>query len=300
MEVPELERPTTVTQVKAGPVEYRLRRKGPPTILVFHGGHMRAGLALGEEVFTDLGYSLLVPSRPGYGRTPLETGRSPIEFTRVVRELCAELDITEVAAVVGISGGGPTAVTMAAKNPDFVQRLILESAVGFLSWPTSSVRTAAGIGFGAHTERATWAIVHTLMRFAPETSLRYWLGTLSTGPGKAAYASLSPDDRRTLVGLFSMMRSGRGFLNDFRPTPDLTSEVRQPALVIATRKDGGVPFANAESLVASIRGAQLIESEAATHLIWFGRDYPVIVERISRFLGPAPSHHRDPPQISCR
>jgi hypothetical protein len=40
-------------------------------VVIFHGGHVRAGLALGEEVFAEAGYTLLVPSRPGYGRTPL-------------------------------------------------------------------------------------------------------------------------------------------------------------------------------------------------------------------------------------
>jgi len=38
------------------------------------------------------------------------------------------------------------------------------------------------------------------------------------------------------------MRSGRGFLNDLRPIPDATAAVVQPTLVIATRKDGGVPY----------------------------------------------------------
>jgi hypothetical protein len=68
--VTKLERPTTVARLDAGPVEYRLERRGHATVILFHGGHMRAGLALGEEVFADADCTVLAPSRPGYGRTP--------------------------------------------------------------------------------------------------------------------------------------------------------------------------------------------------------------------------------------
>jgi pimeloyl-ACP methyl ester carboxylesterase len=39
--------------------------------------------------------------------------------------LCEHLGITKAAAVVGISGGGPTAVTMAGRHADLVERVIL-------------------------------------------------------------------------------------------------------------------------------------------------------------------------------
>jgi pimeloyl-ACP methyl ester carboxylesterase len=94
-----VDRPTTVARLAAGPVEYRLERRGDQTVLVFHGGHQRAGLPLGEEVFIDAGYTVLAPSRPGYGRTPLSTGRSVTGFSDVARTLCEHLGITRVAAV---------------------------------------------------------------------------------------------------------------------------------------------------------------------------------------------------------
>ena len=90
-----------------GPVEYRLERRREGVVLVFHGGHVRAGLAMGEEVFADAGYSVLAPSRPGDGRTPLTAGTCVQQYTDIVRGPCDRLGITRVAAVVGISGGGP-------------------------------------------------------------------------------------------------------------------------------------------------------------------------------------------------
>ena len=126
-----VERPTTIAELSGGPVGYRFDRRGDDTVLIFHGGHMRASLALGEDVFEELGYSVLVPSRPGYGTTPLHADSSPEGFAATTTYLCAQLGIQRLAAVVAISAGGRTALALAASYPDLVPRLILESAVGF-------------------------------------------------------------------------------------------------------------------------------------------------------------------------
>jgi pimeloyl-ACP methyl ester carboxylesterase len=296
-----VERPTTVARLDAGPVEYRLEQRGDATVVVLHGGHVRAGLAVGEEVFATSGYTVLAPSRPGYGRTPLQTGVSVRGFADVTRALCEHLGIGKVAAVVGTSGGGPTAVAMAARHPDLVERLILQSAVGLLPWPDRRTRLAAYVGFAAVTEQVTWGAVHALLRLAPDAGLRLWLGALSTLPVRDVLAALRAEDRAWLLALFARMRSGRGFLNDLQATPDATAaaEVGQPTLVIATRNDGGVPFAQAQSLVAAIRHAELVESRAESHFIWLGSDWPAIAETIRVFLTidtsdppPAPDRRR--------
>jgi pimeloyl-ACP methyl ester carboxylesterase len=285
-------RPTMIAQLGAGQVEYRLDRRGDEVVLVFHGGHMRAGLALGEEVFAAAGYTVLVPSRPGYGRTPLSTGMLVEQYTDVVRALCAHLGIARIAALVGISGGGPTAATMAARHGDLVERLILVSAVGWLPYPDRWTRLGAHIMFTGVTERATWAGVRTLGRVAPNACLRMMLGSLSTRPASEVIAALRDVDRAMLLALFARMRSGRGFLNDLRPTPDVTARIDQPTLVIATRTDRGVPFTHAQSLAGSIRHAELVESRAPSHFVWLGPDWPVIAKRIRALL------HTDPPPVS--
>ncbi|MFE0631147.1 alpha/beta fold hydrolase [Streptomyces sp. NPDC058864] len=284
----EAERSTSVARLDQGLVEYRLEQRKGPAVLVLHGGHMRAGLALGEEVFAESGYTVLAPSRPGYGHTPLSTGTSVSGFTDVIRALCEHLGITEIVAVVGISGGGPSAVTMSARHPDLVQRLILQSAVGWLAWPDRLTRVGAHAVFAPATEHATWAAIRGLMRLAPETCLGLLLGGLSTVPVRDVVAALRPEDRSTLVSLFSRMRSGSGFLNDLRPVPDVTSAVRQPTLVVATRKDGAVPFAHAQSLTAAIARAELVESQADSHFIWCGHDWSTVAERIRAFLSAGP------------
>ncbi|HEX6335547.1 MAG TPA: alpha/beta hydrolase [Jiangellaceae bacterium] len=281
-------RPTIVAHIDDGPVEYRLDQRGNSTVVVFHGGHMHAGLALGEDVLTGLGYSVLVPSRPGYGKTPVTTGGSPDGFGRVVRQLCERLGIERIAAVVGISAGGPTAVAMAAGYPQVVQRLILQSAVGTLPWPDRRTRLAAHVAFNGVTEKVTWALVRGLMRRVPNVGLRLLLRDLTTKPTGEVIAALNDKDRATLLALFTGMRSGRGFLNDLRCGPAPTLEISQPTLIIASRHDRSVPFAHAEALARGIPRAKLVVSKADSHLIWFGVDYPMITDKIRRFLSSDP------------
>ena len=286
--MPHVDRSTAVALLPVGQVEYRLERRGQAVVLVFHGGHTRAGLALGEEVFAEAGCTVLAPSRPGYGRTPVSTAPTVAAYTDAIREVCAQLGIDRVAAVVGVSGGGPTAATMAARHADLVQRLILVSAVGWLPYPSRSQRIGSHIVFAGATEPVTWAAIHALAGRFPRLCLRLMMSSLSTLPVRQAVAGLSRQDHDRLLALFARMRSGQGFVHDLRPTPDITSGIDQPTLVIATRADGGVPFAHAQSLASSIRRAQLIESRAPSHLVWLGSDWPAIAARIQQFL------HSDP------
>ncbi|MFI1994794.1 alpha/beta fold hydrolase [Actinoplanes sp. NPDC020271] len=286
--MPELVRPTTIADLPCGQLEYRLERREKAVVVLFHGGHMRAGLALGEDVFAAAGHTTLVPSRPGYGRTPLSTGPSMQQYTNVIRRLCADLGITRIAAVVGISGGGPTAATMAAHHPDLVERLILVSAVGWLPYPDRWTRVGAHLGFAPMTERISWAGVRALARLAPDRCLRLMLRSSTTGSVDEVMAGIGAEDRAMLLSLFAQMRSGRGFLNDLQPTPDVTALIGQPTLVIATAADGGVPFVHAQSLTGAIRNAHLVVSRAPGHFVWLGADWPAIADRIQAFLGADP------------
>ncbi|MER6810229.1 alpha/beta hydrolase [Spirillospora sp. NPDC000708] len=280
------ERPTTVTETSFGPLEYRFEERGRSVVLILHGGHMRASLPLGEEVFAEAGCSVLAPSRAGYGRTPIGTGPSPSRFADAVAELCAGLGIERLSAVVGQSAGGPTAVILAARHPDLVERLILESAVGFLPWPDRRTRLGGNLLFAPLVERASWAFVHGLVRRAPRTALYLLLRDLTTGPIPGLVSGLSAEHRALLLDLFARMRSGSGFAADLRSMArgGQVPFVEQPPLIIAAPRDRAVPFAQAEALAAAIPGARLLTSTAPSHFIWFGDDYPAIAAAITGFL----------------
>lgn len=46
-----------------------LSARGHATLLILHDGHLSARCRFGEETFLEAGYSVLVVSRHGYGRT---------------------------------------------------------------------------------------------------------------------------------------------------------------------------------------------------------------------------------------
>jgi pimeloyl-ACP methyl ester carboxylesterase len=290
-----VERPTEVAGLSGGVVEYRLERRGPRTVLMMHGGHMRASLPLGEEVFADAGYTVLAPSRPGYGRTPVTAGTSLDGFADVTAELCGQLGIGSVAAVVGQSAGGPSAVTMAARYPALVERLILQSAVGPLAWPGRLTRLGSRVVFSSRTEHLTWALMHTLVRRMPAVGLRLLLRNLSVQPAGQVVAALAEPDRALTAALFERMRSGSGFCADLRNFTDTigyrrtAAGIGQAALVIAGPADGAVPFAHARALADALPNARLITSRASTHFIWFGDDYPAIAAAITSFLETDPA-----------
>ncbi|WP_433604869.1 alpha/beta fold hydrolase [Dactylosporangium sp. CA-139114] len=277
-------RPTEVGSTAHGPVEYRLERRGDDVLLVLHGGHMRAGLALGEDAFAAAGLSILAPSRPGYGRTPVQTGPTTEAYADAVAELCDGLGVARVAAVVGISGGGPTAVVMAARHPQLVRRLVLISAVGPLPWPGARTRAGGRVVFAPGAEAVTWAGVRLMLRAGGRPVLRRLVAGVSSAPGAAAWAGMSSADEVMLLELFGAMRSGRGFVRDLEPAPDLCGSVTQPALVVASRTDGGVPFTHAEALVAALPAADLVVSCAAGHFVWCSPDWPGIAEQIVAFV----------------
>lgn len=279
--------PTQVADLPSGRIEYRLVRGGPDVAVVFHGGHLRAGLPLGEDALVAAGWTVLVPSRPGYGRTPLwPQGSDPTDCAARTAKLCRHLGLGPVRAVVGMSAGAPTAVAMAAREGPRVGSLVLLSARSSLPWPARTTRLVARVAFRGRIERLPWGLTHTLVRRSPELGLRLMMGSLSTLPAARVMADLSPDERSRLCALFAGMRSGRGFLNDLRQAVDPAHEraVTQPTLVVSSPWDGQVGAAHARQLCAAIPGAVHFASPSLSHLVWFGSGAAATERRVLEFL----------------
>ncbi len=99
-----------------GPVEYLDVGQGIP-VLYFHGNGVGNDAAVMlEKSLLDEGCRLIVPNRPGYFGTPLESGRSFNECADLAAELLDQLGV-ERAIVIGTSGGGPPACRFAARHP---------------------------------------------------------------------------------------------------------------------------------------------------------------------------------------
>jgi len=111
----------------AGPVEVADLGAGP-AVLIVHGmpGDWSQAAPLGRELART--HRVLLISRPGYGRTPLATGPTWDTTAAAYTALLDALDI-ERAAIVGISGGGPSSFTFAAQQRDRCAGLVLCCAV---------------------------------------------------------------------------------------------------------------------------------------------------------------------------
>ena len=116
-----------VVDTAAGPVEVAEIGAGP-AVLIVHGtpGDWRQARGLAADLSAS--HRVLLPSRPGYGRTPLSTGRSPRDQALAHAALLDALGI-DTAAVVGISGGGPSSKAFAAHHRDRCTHLVLCCAV---------------------------------------------------------------------------------------------------------------------------------------------------------------------------
>jgi pimeloyl-ACP methyl ester carboxylesterase len=264
-------------------VEYRHERRGPGTVLICHGGHLRASIALGEGPLEKAGLSVLVPSRPGYGRTPLNGGLP--ETAVLFRELCHRLDITSVG-VIGISAGAPLAIELAARYPDLVESLVLQSARSSLPWPDLLTRLGGSVAFHPTLQTLTWTGMQASMALWPGFGLRTTLGSMSTLPADDVIADLTPAERGEVQTLFRSMSSGQGFQEDLKtsPDPDMERQVRQPTLVIASPTDGAVPFRHSQHLARSIPSARLWASPSLSHLIWYGTGARETASRTVGFL----------------
>ena len=263
-------------------IEYRLIGNSPDAVVILHGGHMSARCTLGEEAFLDLGRSVLLVSRPGYGRTDLAAGPSVPEFALRLARLIDDLHLRPRVAL-GISLGARSAMTLAAFQPDLVERVILLCPVSFRPWPSPRSRRIARVAFNPGTERLTWGVVHQLLRRDPDRNLPRLVRNLSLLSGPEVVERLGPD-RDTMVQFLLTCRSSQGFLNDLRPPTDITAEVRQPTLVVASRNDGSVDAEHPRHLAATLPRARLVEVDTPTHILWLGEGADQTRNAVSDFL----------------
>ncbi len=265
-----------VVETARGTVEFARRGEAPYVVLLHGtpGGHSASILG---EPFEAAGFGTLTPSRPGYLRTPLATGRTFAEQADAVAALLDALAIDAVAAYA-ISGGGPSAIELAARHPDRVRALILEVAVSETYKPEFS-----DLAVRLLTGRAVMWLQGQILRRLPRLAVSQLLQTESTLDGaerKRVRADIlaSPEKlaylRRFMASVprFDLLRTG--FDNDleqFRAIVRLPrNEVRCPTLVVHGTHDRDVPFHHGENAAREIPGAELHRVEKGWHLLALG------------------------------
>jgi pimeloyl-ACP methyl ester carboxylesterase len=122
---------SAIVQTVCGPIDCAFAGPddGPP-VLVLHGGlgGWDQGMMLAEDLHLTHEVRVIAPSRPGYLRTPLVAGATTDDAAEAMIALLDELGISR-AFVVGLSGGGPTAVAIATRHRQRIRALIMICAI---------------------------------------------------------------------------------------------------------------------------------------------------------------------------
>jgi pimeloyl-ACP methyl ester carboxylesterase len=272
-----------IGHTKHGDIEYRLEERKSKTVLLLPGSHMSARVRVGEDYFLERDHSVLVVSRPGYGKTPLSTGPRPSDFADALRDLLEKLAIKRVV-LVGISGGGRTALSMAATYPERVEKLILQSSLSFAPWPDLKTRLAAYFAFNPVTETYSWRTLRRFLRKNPKAAVKMMLSNMTTLEPEHVVRACNEQHLQSLIELFNQLGSGSGFMADIRASEGDATGVKVPTLIVHSKHDKSVPLSHPHILAQQIPHAHLYLSDAESHLFWFSSHYIEIKKAMDEFL----------------
>jgi pimeloyl-ACP methyl ester carboxylesterase len=268
-------------------VEYSIIGKGEP-ILVMHGGHSNCHEEFGYDALIENGYSVITPSRAGYGRTSKEIGKSLSMSCECYARLVEHLKIDKVY-LLAISAGGPSGIYFASAYPEKVHSLTLQSAVS-KKWlmPQDKEYKAARMLFHPKTESYTWKLISTMNNFFPQFIFKQMFPSFSKLKYKEADGFIRMSDVEAIRKMNNRQRSGYGFMIDLAQVNEVTTadlqKISCPTLIMHSKHDSSVPIEHAKHSNENITNSKLHLLETWGHLIWLGTSSHKTNETILRFL----------------
>ena len=204
----------------------------------------------------------------GHGRSPVPAG--PYAIDDLTDDLAALLDTVgaDSAHVVGLSLGGMTAMRLAARDPERVQRLVLLSTSARLE-PADAWHERAATVRAQGTQAVAGTVVERwftapYLHAHPEVR-REWVASVAATPAEG-YASCCE-------AVAAM---------DLRA--DL-SRITAPTLAIAGAEDPATPTPHLEAIATSVQDGRLVVVPDAAHLLSVQQPQAVIeavVEHLTR------------------
>jgi pimeloyl-ACP methyl ester carboxylesterase len=223
-------------------------------------------------------HRVVVPDRPGYGRT----GGQAMGMAGNADALAGLLDAegVEEATVVGHSFGGGVGLAMAMRHGDRVRALILVASVG----TRHSLRTYDRLlGLPVLGEGLSFAGWQVSRRVLPTLRRRSTRLPPALGSWVRAIPVASEDEWTGDRGAWrSFVTEQRALLAETPPLEDSLSSVRVPTAVVAGRRDRLVPARASAELAQAIPGAELVWVAGVGHLV--PQEAPdVVVEIVRRY-----------------
>lgn len=293
-----------VVTTSSGPIEYVLQGEGP-AVLVFHdapGGYDQ-GAAL-SGFLADEGFQTIVPSRPGYLRTPLATGVTPENQADAAAQLLDSLGIDRVA-VLAFGWGGPAGLEFARRFPQRTSALVfVGAAVGRLNPPLApAVPFPQAVGEGLTGDIGSWFYTR-LSENDPAKALQAAFSISSTGgpSDREAWTGLVLGDPERLA-LFQALALSlapidpreSGLRNDLfqvRAFPDVSLKtIAAPVLLVHGGLDKAIPVAPVEAAKSQLPHSELLLFPDDGHLVFLGRGASVAQNRITAFLKKHTASH---------
>lgn len=255
-------------------LEYSIVNPGGNPLLVMHGGHSSCNEELGYAELEQQGYSVLTPSRPGYGQTSSDYGLDLSTACLAYIKLLDHLHLDKIH-VIGVSAGGPSAIRFASLYPERIKSLTLQSAVsGKWLTPKDKEYKASQILFHPSREKFTWKMLGFMATFSPRLVFRQMAPSFSQLPYTALKSLISDSDIREFEKMIKRQRSGEGFLIDLAQAATITLDdlqsVQCPTLILHSRNDGTVSVNHAYHAHHHIPDSRLCVLHSWGHLIWLG------------------------------
>jgi pimeloyl-ACP methyl ester carboxylesterase len=246
-----------------------VRGLGPPVLLI----HGQPGSAADWEPLAGLleaDYTVVVPDRPGYGRT----GGPATGFRGNARAMVALLDRQGISTVtiVAHSWGGGVAIALAEADPGRVAGLVLVGSVGPQDPLGRLDRLLAIPAVGAALAAVVLSVAGRVLSLP---AVRQLVDRRVRGTNDESLAAMADAWRNGHVWR-SYVTEQRALVDELPGLAPALARIQAPTAVLTGRADRIVPPAAAERLAASIPGAQLTCIAGVGHLLPHERPEAVV------------------------
>jgi pimeloyl-ACP methyl ester carboxylesterase len=247
-------------------------------IFYFHGspsGRLEWGLFGGEILADRLNIRMIVPDRPGLGRSEFQPGRQIGDWPADVVALADQLAFVRFA-VLGYSGGGPYAAACALKIPERLTRVGIVSGTAPFDEPglsagidPTSLRFMQLALTQPRLSRLTLRLMALTARFAPRQIVKGAMATLPV-PDQAMLTRPEFQDRFIAMIREASRAGPRGAQWDTAlmvgPWDFHSHDIRSAVYLWHGEMDASAPIAMGRYMAAAIPNSQAFSYAGEGHL----------------------------------